>query len=275
MIRYAVTAMAAISLLGCATNPADTAWQLMERQQQEQALLRQYESEQNRQDMPSAGELMLAMIHDAQRDGRYFASLAYIDSYILETGPTPDVLLLKADALRVTGDYANGESVYRQLLTTPVRASARHGLGLLAGQQGDYTQAVRELSEAARLQPANATVLNDLGYAMLRAGDIRGARLPLGQAAELEPDNGTIISNLVLFLLLNGEHARADQVRTQAGLSDALFSSILALARQVRTDTPTSVTRTNPPAATSPTATTVTNVTGSARDWIGHEPLLQ
>lgn len=236
MIRYGVVATVLLALAGCTANRNDSAWQFMERQQKEQALVRQYELAQSREQAPGQEELLLQMIQEAQREERYFASLAYIDALILHGGSTPQVLLLKADALRVTGQDGQSEALYRDLLKTSLRAQAHHGLGLLAGGQGQYVRAVEELSAAARLQPARATILSDLGYALLRAGDIGSARLPLGQAAELEPDNGTIVSNLVLFLLLNNEFARAEQVRAEAGLSDPLFRSIASLALKIRAE---------------------------------------
>lgn len=258
MIRTTILTSMILALAGCSLTRPDTALQIIERQQEQQALVQQYEMDRIQQNVPGQEALELQMIQQAQSEGRYFASLAYIDAYLLNARATPEVLLLKADALRVTGQVAESEAVYRDLLRTSQRAQAYHGLGLLAGQQERFDDAVRELSQAARLMPANADVLSDLGYAMLRAGDIQGARLPLGQAAELAPSNGKIVSNLVLLLLVSDERQRAEQLSQRAGLSNERFLSIAALASRLRGQ--------------------VSGPGQSMSDWpvnVGHEPLIR
>ncbi len=246
-----------LALAGCSLTRPDTALKVIESQREQQAMVQQYEMERSRDRLPSEQSLELQRIREAQRDGRYFASLAYIDAYLLKQRATPDVLLLKADALRVTGNAAESEALYRQVLrTSSRRAQAHHGLGLLAGSQERFDEAVYELTQAARLMPDNAEVLSDLGYAMLRAGNLDGARLPLGQAAELQPDNPKIVSNLVLLLLVSNERSRAEQLSQRAGLSAEAFQSILALAMRVRAQTPS-------PAAS------------RGHAGVGHEPLIR
>lgn len=132
---------------------------------------------------------MLSMIAEAQRQERYFASLAYIDAFQQQFGNDPRVGPMRAEALRQTGQTAASEQAYRALLGTPQAADGWHGLGLIAGARGQYAQAADDFSRAAKLAPTDPRILGDLGYARLRAGDPAGARVPLGQAAELAPDN--------------------------------------------------------------------------------------
>lgn len=266
MIRSGGIFLCLLAIAGCSSNNADMAWHLMERQKEEQALLRQHEADQSRAQAPEQKELMLTMIREAQRNGRFFASLAYIDAYIAQFGASPQLRLLKADALRATQNHASSEHLYRGLLKTDQEARARHGLGLLAGEQGEYALAVQELTIAARLQPTHALLLSDLGYAKLRAGDIRGARLPLGQAAELEPENGTIISNLVLFLLMDGDQHAAERIRTKSGMSETRFQAIHEMSRQIQSGFRASVHN---------DATAVADTPPTGQRYIGHTPLLQ
>lgn len=221
----------AVGLAGCASS--DTAWQVIQKQQEKQAMISQYQAEQTRKNTPDEPHLMLSMIRQAQKQGRYFASLAYIDAYIKQYGRNTDVDALRADALRMTGQTADSRAAYQALLKTNKAAEGWHGLGLLAGAQGDFPQAAQDLTQAARLAPTNALVLNDLGYARLRAGDLAGARVPLGMAAELAPTNDKVLSNLALLLLARGDAAGAAQVMNKANLSQAVREQIYRLASQI------------------------------------------
>jgi len=220
-------------LLAACANRADTAMKLIQQQQEEQAMLRQHEAEQERKNAPTKPELMRSMIREAQGQGRYFASLAYIDAYIAKFGHDGRIDAWRADALRLTGQTAQSEAAYRALLHTDQAPDAWHGLGLLAGARGDFSRAAEDLQRAAELSPTNALVLNDLGYARLRAGDVQGAALPLGKASELDSGNPKILANLALLLLVRGDAARADQVMVRAGLDAAARSEVYRLASEV------------------------------------------
>ncbi|MFJ0716106.1 tetratricopeptide repeat protein [Bordetella bronchiseptica] len=234
-LGLALAAAAPLLLLGgCQTSNVDTAMQLMQQQQQEQALAQQREDADERKRLAAKPELALSLIREAQREGRYFASLAYLDAYRQNFGDSPQVAVMRADALRMTGQIAQSESAYRALTGTDQAAAAWHGLGLLAGGRGDFDQAADYLARATRLRPTDANMLNDLGYALLRAGDPRGARLPLGQAAELAPANAKVLGNLALLLLVEGDYAGARQVMDRAALSPQASQRVQELASQAR-----------------------------------------
>jgi Flp pilus assembly protein TadD len=181
------------------------------------AMQRQQEDQQT----PSLDNkaVYLDMIRKLQDKSMYFASLAHIDSYRNTYGDTPDLQILRANALRETGQLAQAEEQYRQLLQSNQAAAAWHGLGLLAAKRGNIPQAISSLREAAVRQPADAAILSDLGYALLQNGDVQSARLPLMQATELAPDNRKVISNLALFLMLDGESDKARKLMKEAGIS--------------------------------------------------------
>ncbi len=224
---------AALSMSGCKSTP-ETAWQLMQQQQQEQALMRQSEDDADARRKPAEPELMLSVIREAQRQERYFASLAYIDAYQQKFGSNPRLALLRAQALQQTGQVDASERAYRALLGTDLAAQAWHGLGLIAGGQGQFDQAADNLSRAAKLAPTDAQILGDLGYARLRAGDAAGARVPLGQAAELAPESMKVLSNLAVLLLVEGNHAGAQRLMDQANLSPETRAQVLQLSSQIR-----------------------------------------
>ena len=129
----AAVAATAAGLSGCKTNSAETAWQLMQQQQQEQAMARQKEDEAEGRRRPKEPEMMLSLIAEAQRQERYFASLAYIDAYQQKFGNDNRVAVMRADALRQTGQIALSEQAYRALTRGEQAADGWHGLGLIAG----------------------------------------------------------------------------------------------------------------------------------------------
>lgn len=230
-VWLAASVAGAVALAGCASS--DTAWQVIQKQQEKQAMISQYQAEQARKNTPDEPHLMLSMIRQAQKQGRYFASLAYIDAYIKQYGHNTDVDALRADALRMTGQTADSRAAYQALLKTDKAAEGWHGLGLLAGAEGNFPQAAQDLAQAARLAPTDALVLNDLGYARMRAGDLAGARVPLGMAAELAPTNDKVLSNLALLLLARGDAAGAEQVMDKANLTKPVRDQIYRLASQI------------------------------------------
>lgn len=234
----ATTVTAGAGLTGCKTNSAESAWQLIQQQQQEQALARQKEEEADAKGRPQAPEMMLSLISEAQRQERYFASLAYIDAYQQRFGNDARVSVLRAEALRQTGQTALSEQAYRALLGTDQAADGWHGLGLIAGSRGQFDQAADDLARAAKLSPMDPRILGDLGYARLRAGDPAGARVPLGQAAELAPDNGKVLANLAVLLLVEGEPVRAQRLMDQAQLTEEARSQVLRMASDIRAQRP-------------------------------------
>jgi Flp pilus assembly protein TadD len=183
---------------------------------------------------PDSEGLYLALVGQMQDRGLYFASLAHISAFEKKYGATPDIELLRADALRETGQLADSDSAYRALLNTKLASLGYHGLGLLAARNADFATAVPALSQAVALDPTNVSFLNDLGFALLSDGQLNAARVPVAQAAELAPDNLKVISNLALYLLLSTDQARADDVMDKAKLPPASRVAVRRLAIEIR-----------------------------------------
>lgn len=230
-VGAAITALAA----GCASrSPMETARQVIDQQRQEQAMLDERSTRDQSAQAGSQPDMLLSLIAEAQRRGRYFASLAYIESYTQQFGSQPRVEALRADALRMTGQSQRSEAAYRSLIASGQAAHGWHGLGLLAGARGDFAQATQYLRRAAQAAPTDAQILGDLGFACLSSGDLPGARLPLGQAAELDPGNPRVLSNLALLLELEGDSVGAKRVMDQANISEEGRRGVYALSARLR-----------------------------------------
>lgn len=182
---------------------------------------------------PDTPGMYLGLIDQMQARGLYFASLAHIDAYEKQYGVTPDTIVLRADALRMTDQSTASAASYRQLLQTPFAARGHRGLGLIAGQSGDFKLAVQELQMAAQLVPTDAATLSDLGYAELRAGNVDGARVPLMKAVQLDQNNRRIISNVALYLFADGHADQAQALMTKQNMAPDIRADIRADAVKV------------------------------------------
>lgn len=198
-------------------------------QAERQAMIQQA----NRDPAPDTPGMYLGLIDKMQSQGLYYASLAHIDAYEKQYGVTPDTILLRADALRMTAQPAAANEAYTQLLKTPLAARGYWGIGLLAGEQGDFGHAAQELQQAVQLMPTDAGMLSDLGYARLRGGDVEGARVPLMKAAELDQQNRKIASNVILLMLVDGHVADAKAAMVQLDLSPDVRAAIGKQAESV------------------------------------------
>jgi Flp pilus assembly protein TadD len=233
--RISLAALLVASLAGCAShNSSDTALELMQQQKDEQTLIQQHDADVQRRQAPTQPDLMLALVREAQSQGRYFAALAYTDAYIQKYGVDIKVTALRADALRMTGQSEQSENAYRTLIQSGQAAHGWHGLGLIAGGRHDYATAVTDLRNAARLAPTDPEILSDLGFASLSNGDIAAGRVPLGQAAELDPKNPRVLSNLALLLMLDGDAAGAQRVMDQAAISPEARQRIFQLSASLQ-----------------------------------------
>lgn len=229
--------LSCLTLAACSTGQSDTAWKLIQQQQEKQTLVRQHEADTARKNTPGEPEVLMAMIRETQEQQRYFASLAYIDAYTKQFGRNVNLDAARANALRMTGQAEQSRVAYQALLDTPQAAEGWHGLGLLAASNANYSQATTHLATAAALRPTDVQILNDLGYARLHAGDLANARLPLGQAAELDPGNAKVLANLALLLLLEGNSTQAQALMDQAQMPEATRQQVYRLTSELRAGT--------------------------------------
>ncbi|MES2530386.1 MAG: hypothetical protein V4636_05075 [Pseudomonadota bacterium] len=175
----------------------------------------------------------LKLVEQMQRDGLWFASIAHIDSLEKRWGASPESIRLRADALRQTEQTEASRQLYGKLMGTPFEGAGYHGLGLIAGGQQNFPQAVDMLERAQRLNPTDALLLSDLGYARMRAGQIPAARVPLMQALQLQPDNPRVQVNVALYLQASGQSEQATALMDSRSMPPATRSAIVSAARQL------------------------------------------
>ncbi|RYZ08768.1 MAG: hypothetical protein EOO24_10190 [Comamonadaceae bacterium] len=175
----------------------------------------------------------LQLVERMQWEGLWFASLAHIDALEQRWGPSPASIRLRADAQRQTGQSEAAREGYARLVGTPLEGAGHHGLGLLAGAQGDFALAVQRLRMAVQQSPADALLLSDLGYAQLRAGRIAEARLPLLQAMQLQPDELRIQVNVALYLQASGQAAVAEQLMQERRMGPATRAAVRQVAAEL------------------------------------------
>jgi Flp pilus assembly protein TadD len=183
---------------------------------------------------PDTPGMYLGLISRMQAEGLYYASLAHIDAFERQYGAMPDSIVLRADALRLTGQASTSAAAYTRLLDTPLAARGHRGLGLLAGEAGDFHKAAQELEAASRLDPTNAATLSDLGYALLRDADVASARVPLLEALELDSHNAKIVANVALLFEASGNDADAQALMARQDLPAQARAAVARDAQKVQ-----------------------------------------
>ncbi|WP_199272252.1 tetratricopeptide repeat protein [Paraburkholderia acidisoli] len=228
LARTALLAAACLALLAlgaCATKTGYGVGPQAEAEQQMRAAVQD--------PAPDTPGMYLGLIERMQGEGLYYASLAHIDAYEHQYGTSPQSILLRADALRSTGQSVASAAAYAQLIGTPLEGRGHRGLGLLAGGAGDFHKAAQELAAASALAPTDAATLSDLGYALLRDGDVAGARVPLLKAIELDAHNPRIAANVALYLVASGNADGARNLMAQQNLPPEARAAIARDARKV------------------------------------------
>jgi Flp pilus assembly protein TadD len=180
-------------------------------------------------------DVYLQLIAGMQERGIYYASLAHLDAFEARWPGRDDAMLLRAHALRETGQADAAKLLYGKLLRGPLAARAHHGLGLIAVRAGNFDEGSTALNHAATLAPTDATILGDQGYAFLMLGKLEEARLALFKAAELDEGNKRIGANLALLLALSGKPEQAQELMQRYNLAPRVREEILARAADAKT----------------------------------------
>lgn len=179
-------------------------------------------------------DLYLQLIAGMQQRGLYYASLAHLDAFDARWPRRDDATLLRAHALRESGQAEAARTMYGKLLKGSLAARAYHGLGLIEMRAGHIEQGSEALNRAAVLAPTDAAILGDQGYALLMLGKFEDARLALLKAAELDDGNKRIGANLALLLALSGKLEQAQELMQRYNLAPRVREDILARSSDVR-----------------------------------------
>lgn len=192
------------------------------------------ENEEGSRYEENSPDFYLELISRMQQKRLFFASLAHLDVFEQRWPGDRRAWLMRADALRQTGDFVRARSGYRRLIELEPSAKAFHGLGLIAAAENQPAEAAGFLREASRLAPIDVRILNDLGYVQLLLGEMAEAKMSLNKAAELEPNNRQVLANLVLCHLLDGNVERAEGIMARHAFPGAQRESIRREAQDFR-----------------------------------------
>lgn len=231
-----LAALVPLLLLGaCATAPTRSSAQLaghMAEQAEAQIALAKRQDDQDRERYDDRA-VYQALIEKMQQQGLHYAALAHLDAYAQRFGSTDRLRMMRADALRETGQDEEAAALYKTLLDSKYAARAHQGLGLLAGARGDFEAAVAAFRAGLARDPVDASIANDLGYALMQAGELREARVPVMQALQLERGNARIVSNAAVWMLASGQRDEAMALMDAAQLPDTARQAVTREASRV------------------------------------------
>jgi Flp pilus assembly protein TadD len=163
------------------------------------------------------GALYLSVVEGLNKQQRYGAALAFLDSYAHKGGTsTPQYWLLRGNALLGQGRASEAGIAFANLEGSPLAGDGWNGCGRVAAQSRNWAKAEVDFQKAVGQEPANADFLNNLAFADMHLNQRADSVARLRQAYELEPDSERIRNNLAIALTLKGD----------ANSADALLSSI-------------------------------------------------
>lgn len=174
--------------------------------------------------------MRLDVVRKLMEQGRLYAALAHLDD--LDTQAI-QARYLRADILRRSERSIEARPIYKSLLSTCLKGEAHHGLGLIAGRNGQLNNAVDDLARAAQLLPVNARVRNDYGYALLLKGELEKAKREFLTALELDKEARLAETNLVILLLMQGEQQKAQAFARRVKMDKDTLAELQQQATQL------------------------------------------
>jgi predicted CXXCH cytochrome family protein len=121
-----------------------------------------------------------------------------------------------ADAFRATGREADVQATLRAALKQlPLDARLHHALGLSLVREKRSDEALRELAQASRLEPANARFAYVYGVAQHSFGELKSAISTLEAASSAHPADRDILEALVSFNREANDRRNADRYAEQ------------------------------------------------------------
>ncbi len=110
------------------------------------------------------------------------------------------------------GNHTSAKKIYRHILTSePDNQIALHRMGVVAGKEGQYDEAVDYLNQAVAVAPPSAQLLSDLGYVYYLQDNQPLAQQYLEKALQEDPDYQAARTNLAIVYAENGDYERALQ----------------------------------------------------------------
>ena len=150
--------------------------------------------------------------------GQFDQALARLDSAIAANPDSPELHVLKGQALQAQGENKAAAAAYEAAIglgdklerSAALMANYWLALGGAQEQAGLWPAGLQSLQKANELLPDSPTILNYLGYAQLERRENKDAAVAaIKRAHELRSDSPAITDSLGWAYFITGEHERA------------------------------------------------------------------
>lgn len=121
------------------------------------------------------------------------------------------------------------QAFQKELEIDPKNAGAHYVLGELAAKAENWDEAIRQFSEAAKLDPNFVEAYLGWGFALISVNRYQEAIAPLRTLEQLSPGNPAVHYSLATALARTGQQEEADKEL-------AIYRSLNAVAPQARSD---------------------------------------
>ena len=150
----------------------------------------------------------LAKISVTRKQGR--TALHYLGQLPSQDQANPAVQLLRAQALKLTGEVSAAENQLRNTLNeSGGDPQVSFSIGMIFAQWGRYQSAEEAFSRAQQAAPGNFDVLYNLGLAALEARDLEPAGRAFQLALQQRPNDFHAWDQLAKFYLAEGRTGEA------------------------------------------------------------------
>lgn len=166
---------------------------------------------------------------------QYYAAIAHLEAHVADSGSTPELKLLEAEARRNLDQIERAQDLYRALLKEPPYvADAYYGLGLISARTNLATS-TWQLQQAVDRRPANADMRNDLGYALMLSKRYSEALTQLATAVELDAGDGSAKArnNLVLLMMVTGDEPAVRRLAAESEMSEQMLQKLRSQAQAI------------------------------------------
>jgi Flp pilus assembly protein TadD len=196
----------------------------------------QTESDTQRQlcggQLDAGTSIKLDLITQLMDEGRLHAALAHLDNL---DSDSLQARYLRAEILRRSGRDQEAKPYYQGLLDTCMVGSGYHGLGLIAGRDGQLQTALDYLQSAAERLPVDARVRNDFGYALLLDGQFERARREFLTAMELDEGAGLAQTNMVMLLYVADDGKKAEAFASRINMDADTLAQLREQSATIKT----------------------------------------
>ncbi|HEV7613792.1 MAG TPA: tetratricopeptide repeat protein [Steroidobacteraceae bacterium] len=135
---------------------------------------------------------------------------------------SPEIIATRARMYADGGDFARASALLKQAVTEyPDNADLRYAVASLCEEQGQISEALRELTRLVKARPDDPAALNALGYTLAdHSRELPRARQLIEAAHTAAPKNAAILDSLGWVLFRQGHSAEAENYLRTAYTED-------------------------------------------------------